>query len=66
MSYGKPEQPDSPRAVRKGKQFKNKYHFQKHCRRFQIAKRFQLRRERRRAKADPECMPEYGMYNGYE
>lgn len=66
MSYGKPEQPDSPRSVRWGNQFKNNYHKQRHYRWFKVAKKFQLRRERRRAKADPECVPEYGMYCGYE
>lgn len=29
------------------------------------AKRLQNRRERRRARRDPECVPLYGRYEGY-
>lgn len=31
-----------------------------------LLKRVKRRKERRRAKADPECLPGYGRYYGYE
>ena len=32
---------------------------------YKYSKSLQHRRERRRAKQDPECAPEYNKYNGY-
>jgi hypothetical protein len=67
MSYGRPDQPDHPRFIGGwDKPYNRKYHFQKRYRWFHWKRKWQIRRERRRAKANPECDPEYGLYKGYE
>jgi hypothetical protein len=42
------------------------YYLQKQYKWFKLKRKWQLRKERRRAKANPECEPEYGSYKGYE
>ena len=67
MGLGLPEQPDSgTHIVGDGQRYKNLLHRQKNLRWWHFQKRWQLRRERRRAKANPECWPEYGKCKGYE
>lgn len=64
MSLGRPIQPD--RCHYWDDTERGKLKRQKRMRWFSRDRKFQLRRERRRAKTDPECLPEYGKHAGYD
>lgn len=62
MALGKPEQPDRiPRDETERERFRR----QKRSRWFHKQRKQQTRKERRKAKSDPEVVPEYGKSLGW-